>query len=228
MTYREMIYIVLEQVKGLSDDFKFNEEHVKFLLDRYRSYYIKKYYSQATSLLPQSLFQTKTIELEEYGDCCSNQLRSVDKIPDTLIGSHIVTTANEFGDRINFLPSKQYKAAGNSKFYTKGIFATIGSDKHLYIKSNNPNISFIECVSVSGVFDNPSSIINNEDCEPLDIEFPIDGSLAVLVIQSTINDLTNSAYKQSDVVNDGRDGIENMPNNVAAALAKREQRRQKE
>lgn len=31
MTYREAVYLVLDELKGMSDDFTYTEEHVAFL-----------------------------------------------------------------------------------------------------------------------------------------------------------------------------------------------------
>lgn len=33
-TYAELVYMVLDEIKGMSDDFTFNEDHVIFLLDK--------------------------------------------------------------------------------------------------------------------------------------------------------------------------------------------------
>jgi hypothetical protein len=40
-TYREMIHMVLDELKVISDDSHFQEEHVMFLLDKYRGFLLK-------------------------------------------------------------------------------------------------------------------------------------------------------------------------------------------
>ena len=45
-TYREMVYMVLDELKLFSDDSSFTEEHVRFLLDKYRMYILKQQYEK--------------------------------------------------------------------------------------------------------------------------------------------------------------------------------------
>ena len=44
MTWREVIYMVLDELKGMSDDFTFTEDHIAFLLGNYRSFILKQRY----------------------------------------------------------------------------------------------------------------------------------------------------------------------------------------
>lgn len=41
-TYKEMIYMVLDELHGYSDDFSYTEDHVAFLLDKYRAFILKR------------------------------------------------------------------------------------------------------------------------------------------------------------------------------------------
>lgn len=40
-TYRQMVYIVLDEIKALNGDSTFTEEHVVFLLNNYRKFLIE-------------------------------------------------------------------------------------------------------------------------------------------------------------------------------------------
>ena len=40
-TYRELVYLVLDELKLVSDDSSFTEDHVIYLLDRYRPFLLK-------------------------------------------------------------------------------------------------------------------------------------------------------------------------------------------
>jgi hypothetical protein len=37
-TYRELVYMVLDEIKGLSDDFSYTEDHIIYLLEKYRAF----------------------------------------------------------------------------------------------------------------------------------------------------------------------------------------------
>ena len=40
--YSELVYMVLDELKGMSDDFSFTEDHIVFLLDKYRAFILKQ------------------------------------------------------------------------------------------------------------------------------------------------------------------------------------------
>ena len=44
MTWREAVYMVLDELKLMSDDSNFNEDHIIFLLSKYRSFILKQTY----------------------------------------------------------------------------------------------------------------------------------------------------------------------------------------
>ena len=44
MKVKEIIYIILDRIKGTSDDFSYTEEHILFLINKYRSYMLKQTY----------------------------------------------------------------------------------------------------------------------------------------------------------------------------------------
>ena len=41
MIYREAIYMVLDEIKSISDDSLITEDHVIFLLNKYRTFLLK-------------------------------------------------------------------------------------------------------------------------------------------------------------------------------------------
>ena len=44
-TYRELVYLVLDELKGTSDDFTYTEEHIMFLLSKSRAFLLKQKYN---------------------------------------------------------------------------------------------------------------------------------------------------------------------------------------
>ena len=41
-TYREIVYMCLDEIKMVSDDSYFNQDHIIFLADKYRAFLLKK------------------------------------------------------------------------------------------------------------------------------------------------------------------------------------------
>ena len=90
-TYRELVYMVLDQLKGMSDDFDFTEDHVIFLLSKFRGYLLKQKYADIRKEIPDIDYQTICLDLQEVpaisGEPCEggSYLRSVQKIPYTMV-----------------------------------------------------------------------------------------------------------------------------------------------
>ena len=53
-TYRELVYLVLDELKGTSDDFTYTEEHIMFLLSNYRAFLLKQKYNDIKKQIPES------------------------------------------------------------------------------------------------------------------------------------------------------------------------------
>ena len=64
-TYRQLVYMVLDELKGSADDFTFTEDHVMFLLSKYRAFLLKQRYADIKKPMPESNYQTLCLELIE-------------------------------------------------------------------------------------------------------------------------------------------------------------------
>ena len=65
-TYKHLVYLVLDELKLMSDDSFFTEDHVIFLLNKYRAFLLKQRYSDIRKEIPTSNYQTLCLELEEH------------------------------------------------------------------------------------------------------------------------------------------------------------------
>ena len=64
-TYREAIYMCLDLLKGISDDFTYTEEHIAYLLDKCRALLLKQRYgNDPRKLVPYSNYQTLSVSIE--------------------------------------------------------------------------------------------------------------------------------------------------------------------
>ena len=52
MTWRQLVYMVLDEIKLTSDDSIINENHVIFLLNKYRTFLLKQRYSDIKKPIP--------------------------------------------------------------------------------------------------------------------------------------------------------------------------------
>ena len=65
MTYNELIYMVLDELKLSSDDSYYTPDHVIFLLVKYRSFLLKQRYSDIKKQIPDSDYQSICLDLIE-------------------------------------------------------------------------------------------------------------------------------------------------------------------
>ena len=220
-TFREAIYMVLDLLKLDSDDAFYTEEHVAYILDKYRAYVLKtKQDEDKTGPLADSNYQSIELSLEEYVpvECCAQfgrYLRSVEEVPDTLDCCHPrVYAPDYFTGEITFVSPERFKYVNSNKYTTNIIYATIGDDNHIYLKSCNPQAYYLQSVKLRAVFESALDMAekiadNSEDCiNYLDIDFPVEANLIPLVIDYVFKVLSQSEYRPEDDANNAHDDLE--------------------
>ena len=231
--YKELVYIVLDELKLMSDDAQFNEEHVVFLLDKFRAFLLKQKYSDIKKQIPESNYQELCLELEKTpainGEPCTGgyYLRSKEEIPTTLpIGSINVYPIDFYqGYNIAFVSRQRMKFVGHNKFLKNIIYCSLGPDNYLYFKSENPQFLYLENVRMTGIFESIQDMQKlqcgkDEDkvCDILDMNFPIEEALVSPLIQLTVKELAGPSWRPSDDNNNANDDLSNLANFIARNL----------
>lgn len=216
-TYREVVYMCLDEVKLISDDSHFTEEHVLFLLDKYRALILKQRYSDIRKDIPESNLQTICIDLEHISEIngipCTgaDYLRSTKPIPHMMsIGTQKVTPLDYFQGNLNYISNERFRYAGTSKFTKNQAFATIAPDSYLYIKSQNPQTYYLRKAKLTGIFEDSSKLSefscdDNSPCDVMDMRFPLEESLISVVIELIVKELTAAKYQAADIENNAND-----------------------
>lgn len=223
MTWRQVVYMVLDSLKLASDDAYYTQEHVVFLVSKIRSAILKQTYSDIKKEIPESNYQTICLDLEETsgfnnGVCDETYLKSIQKIPTTLpIGNTKVHTSDYFQGEITYVSRERFKYVGYNKWLQNIIYASLGPDQHIYLKANNPQAMYLDKISITGIFEDTEeaaklSCDNNEDtnCDILDTTFPIEEGLVSTLIEMTVKFLSGSAYKPKDTSNDAADSLSEL------------------
>ena len=232
-TYREAVYMVLDFLKLSSDDSYYTEDHVRFLLNKYRAYVLKSKYedSQKTpgSTPSESNYQTLNLTFEHVNgvdglQCTGEYLRSVEEIPTALMYCHFKIWAGVmFGDNIILTMPARFRYAGTGKTARMFNYATIGPDNHLYLKSGNPQVYYLQNATLKGIFENPEEAYDLENaqaianggtpvCDILDREFPLEESLLALCLQYVVKELNGGIYKPKDSENNAADDLSELAN----------------
>ena len=224
-TYRVVVYMVNDQLKYYSDDASFTEDHIKFIINNLRNWLLEKKYKNE-SKIPFSNYQTICLELEETPaiagtDCFGSYLKSKVKVPTLCQFGGTVVYPVDFisSKKISLVSIDRIKYAGEgNKFLENMIYAAIGPDNYLYLKSKNPQFLHLEKVRIMGLFiDNEEAskleCDNNGDiivCDVLDKEFPLDSSLVELVVNYAVTELSGQRYMPTDKTNNSTDDMSGM------------------
>lgn len=222
MTYGELVFIVKDILKIISDDAIFEDEHIIFLSGRFRNLLIKKYYDTPKKSIPQSVYQTICLDLtySDNPDICGvdNYLMSVQKIPNVMsIGNNSVYPLNYFIGNIEFINKDRFRYAGKNKYLKNIIFATLGPDSHLYLKSANKNFLNLEKVRMTAIFEDFDKVrpllCDNDGCgisDILEIDFPIEDALIPELIEMLIKELSVGIYHPQDNQNNAKDDLSDI------------------
>lgn len=237
-SYREIVYLVLDEIKALGGDSTITEEHVIFLANHYRLFLLdQKIQKQGVSSLSSSNEQTICIDLEKSNAipglkyCNGEYLKSIQEIPSTVNNTLNVYPLDYFNINIAYVTKDRFKFVGYNKYMQNIIYCTLGADNHLYFKSNNPQYLYMEKAKATGIFEDSeaaSELACNSSgtvCDILDQEFPLESTLIPQLIELTVKELASAAWRQADYINNSKDDLSNlisyMANNTKSDLAKK-------
>lgn len=212
MTVREITFMCLDLAKANSSDDSFwTEDHVIFLLKKYRSFLIKKEQEKqkaTTDIASEFECQQICLDLEKVpaidGEPCTGgyYLRTTKKIPKILEDNQPRVYPIDFyqGINISYIPRDRMRYVGTNKFLQNIIYVSLGPDLHLYLNSNNPQFLYLKKLRMSAVFedfDEVSSYLCNDDedsmaCDVMDEVFPIREYLVPTLMELVVKELTSA------------------------------------
>ena len=227
MKVAELVYSCLDLSKAAtSDDSWITEEHVIFLLKKYRSFLIKKEQDKEKSsqdIASEFEYQQICLDLEKVpaidGDPCTGgyYLRTTQKIPKILEGTLPRVYPLDFyqGIYISYVSRDRMRYVGTNPFLQNIIYTSLGPDMHLYLNSSNPQFLYMKKLRISAIFedmDEAAELLcddSGEDvsCDVLDMEFPIRDYLVPPLIELVVKELSGSKYLPRDSRNDADDGL---------------------
>lgn len=237
-TYRHLTYLILDEIKAISDDSTITEEHVIFLLNHYRSFFIyQRIKAEGVASVDSSNYQTICLELEKTnllpGNVCSEVvLKSIEPMPSTLTEDTIQVYPMNYlaGTNIAYVSKNRFKYVGLNKYMQNIIYATKSQDDHLYLKSMNPQFQYLKQVQVSALFEDPekaneySCDDTDKPCDILDAEFPLDSSMLPQLVEIIVKELSAAEWRQKDDINNSSDDLSNLiaylAKNTKSSLAK--------
>lgn len=221
MTYREIVYSILDLLKETSDDAFYTEEHIIFLASKIRAAILKQTYSDIKKEIPESNYQTICLDLEETapisGQPCegNSYLKSIQKIPTTLpVGNTQIYPLDYYQGEITYVSRERMKYVGYNRWLQNIIYASLGPDQYLYFKSANPQFLYLKKVRMTGIFEDAEAAAElscdeegNITCDVLDANFPLEEGLVASLIEAAYKLLSGSIYKPKDPENNASDDL---------------------
>lgn len=223
MTLRELVFMCMDEVKLNSDDSIYTEDHVVFLLNKYRSFVLKKELDKENKQLSSTNGQTICLDLIEIRDednpCGGSMLRTEQTIPNLVNDCKVsLYPVNYFeGDHIIYTTMERMRYTTYNKWTKNLIYAAKGPDDYLYLKSSNPQYLYLEKLRMKAIFEDFESAAQYAcddageelNCDILDMKFPIENALVPIVIELVVKELLGVKYQPRDTHNNAADDASN-------------------
>ena len=223
MTLRELVFMCMDEVKLNSDDSFYTEDHVVFLLNKYRSFVLKKELEKENKQLSSTNGQTICLDLIEVRDednlCGESMLRTEQKIPNLVNDCKVsIYPVNYFeGDHIIYTTMERIRYTTYNKWTKNLIYAAKGPDDYLYLKSSNPQYLYLEKLRMKAIFEDFESAAQYAcdesgeelNCDILDMKFPIENALVPIVVELVVKELLGVKHQPRDTQNNAADDASN-------------------
>lgn len=223
-TYREIVYMALDELKLISNDSTYTEDHMIFLADNLRTHLLEKKYMKGTRDVPHVNYQEICFDLIEVPaipgtSCYGVYLRSKEKVPSLMdIGiKHIYPVDYFTSEHFSYIARERMPYVGNNKWLSNVIYVTKGPDDYLYLKSSNPQFLYLKKLKIDAIFLNAKkaselacSRLDDGNCNILDQEFPLEEGLISLLISMMVQELSGNRYMPKDDKNNSKDDMSGM------------------
>jgi hypothetical protein len=238
-TYREAIYMCNDLLKGMSDDFTYTEEHIAYLLDKFRALLLKQRYgSDPKKHVPYSNYQTLEVTFDDFHKNKS-YYTSTTTIPYMLqLGIPRVISEGVYYDyTFDFTSRERLPFVGHNKYLKKIWYCAINEENKLCLKPSSTKVivsgNTSLTIKLTGIFENPREVTDeisfgeSSTGDELDRNIPIEEGLITTLIEMVVKELAGSVYRPNDEINDNRDDNadmasfirSNMKSNIAKQLA---------
>ena len=235
MTLRELVFICLDELKlSASDDSFFNENHVRFLLNKWRARLLKQEYdTNKNKKVSESAYQTICLDLEDSNplgldiNCGEFYRRSIKAIPSLLqaVGDPILSAGDFFSnDRIVYVTRQKMRFTGYNRWLKNIIYAALGTDNKLYLSSRNSQFKYLEKIQFTGVFEDAEKAMelscekNEGSCDIMDQTYPFEDYLVPVLVYNVVKELLGATYRPLDSYNDNTDNLSQLANFLRSNL----------
>ena len=227
MKVNEVVYYCLDAIKAFSDDSYVNEDHVLFLIGKYRSALLQQYFKDNRPIT-ESNYQTIDLTLNESEQVfCTKcpKLRSTKRVPTILsIAKPTVLLFNGLDSEIiETVQFPRLKNTGYNKWKKNFIYASIGPEGYLYLSATNPQSKYLQQVKFRAVFEDfiEAMMLDEESGDIMEKDFPLEFSMIPNLITGVVKEILGVAWRPADTKNDAADDLHDIATFVRQNMKKR-------
>lgn len=212
-TFKEIVYLALEELKLTSDDSYYTEDHILFLLNKYRAFLLKQRYSDIKKQMPESNYQTIGLTLANATVSGTTYLKSSATIPYLMqIGNPRVYSTDYYTGDIALVSRDRMRYVGNNRFLQKMIYCSIHPDSYMYFISATSSVLTLTSANITAVFQDCIQAANQQDAtsDIMDKTFPIEEALISPLVELVMKEILGVKYIPKDDENNASDDMSNM------------------
>lgn len=218
-TYRDVVYLILDSLKDITDDGYWEADHIVAQINKYRSLLFKQRYLDRKKEIPNVFYQRLTVGFEVNESFCVSTKKIPGSIDNGIINTYTYLQTPEIGgNQINIVTPQRFKTLGYNKWLNSIVYGTIDYDGYMYLKRfSSPNTLEIESAIYDTILDNPIDADRFNDTNTLDIldiEFPCDDSLMQSIIELVISEIAKLNGLPKDMLNNANDDVSIGSNKV--------------
>lgn len=230
MILENIIYDVRESLKAYTDDSEISNEYIIYLYGIKRSKYLRQELNNYQRTTDISVTQTLCLGLERVSvnECgldldCATIVRTKRPIPQPLelhIKSAItsVKPTERISIPFNFVTKQKAIYSKHSPF-NRAIFAFLDNDRYIYLISEDETLNLLECLTITGVFENPLDLANYTNCcsctsnslpcfDEMTSNYPLQPHYIDLIKNEIVNELIKKLNIPEDTKNNSVDDKE--------------------
>lgn len=225
-TIAQLEYSVREGVKEYSDDSNISGRYIMYLYGIKRAKYLRNDLNNLQKTIDNAILQTLCLELEEVSvnQCnleyeCGTIMRTKQKVPKPLelhLKSAITTVkpTNRVAIPFNYVNKERAIWSKHSSF-GQAVYAFLDDDQYIYLVSESNAVKLIECITVSGIFEDPLELRNYANCcgceipkkcfDDLTTDYPLQAHHVDNITEEIIKKLVGRLQLPKDETNNAND-----------------------
>lgn len=225
----ELLYDIREAIHAFSDDSETDNRHLLYLYNVKRAKYLRQDLNNYQKTVDNSILQTICLGMEEVSinECsvdysCGTILRSTQPVPrpielHTKTAITKVKPIKRLAVPFNFI-SKDKATYIEEAPFPNALYAFLDNDNYIYVYSASDSYKLLECITVTGVFEDPTALSEYSDCcgctaseSPCysvdDSEYPLQPHYIDVIREEIIKDTLRTLQVPEDKINNSEEDI---------------------